>query len=220
VSGEPGSLKTSVALPAGVVPRLGCPRALRHRRYAASTTWSSPLREVSTDGSEPRRAVTVVLALLWTTGCGTIRSHRQVEQPLGTHLISGVGGTLFRLNKLGDLPNAFGGRDIWGGKVDKGFAEVRLAGIEDQTLPFDVIDVNRQFAETTMDRYKPFQRPGLVNVDVQQSVTVGPGGAPTPYRVRLDTTKQRDIVIGGIRLRVLEVQSHPVRYSLEDVQPQ
>jgi hypothetical protein len=168
----------------------------------------------------PTVRVTVVLALLLTTGCGTIRSHRQVEQPLGAQLISGVGGTLFRLNKLGDLPNAFGGRDIWGGKVDKGFAEVRLAGIEDQTLLLDVIDVNLQSSETTMDRYKPFQRPGLVNVDVQHSVTVGPGGPPTPYRVRLDTTKQREIVIAGIRLRVLEVQPHAVRYSLEDVQPQ
>jgi hypothetical protein len=149
-----------------------------------------------------------------------IRCHRQVEQPLGAELVSGVGGTLFRLNKLGDLPNAFGGRDMWGGKVDKGFAEVRLAGIEDQTLLLDVIDVNRQSSETTMDRYKPFQRPGLVNVDVQQSVTVGSGGSPTPYRVRLDTTKQQEIVIAGIRLRVLEVQAHAVRYSLEDVQPQ
>jgi hypothetical protein len=162
----------------------------------------------------------LLLGLLLTAGCGTIRSHRQVEQPLGTQLVSGVGGTLFRLNKLGDLPNAFGGRDIWGGKVDKGFAEVRLVGIEDQTLILDIIDVNRLSSETTMDRYKPFQRPGLVNVGVQQSITVGPGESATPYRVRLDTTKQREMVIAGIRLRVLEVQAHAVRYTLEDVQPQ
>jgi hypothetical protein len=51
-------------------------------------------------------------------------------------------------------------------------------------------------------------------------VTVGPGGSPTPYRVRLDTTKQREITIAGIRLSVLDVQVQAVRYSLEDVQPQ
>jgi hypothetical protein len=157
---------------------------------------------------------------LLTAGCGTIRSHRQVEQPLGSQLVSGVGGTLFRLNKLGDLPNAFGGRDIWGGKIDKGFAEVRLVGIEDQTLILEVIDFSRHSSETTMDRYKPFQRRGLFNVDVQQSVTVGPGESLTPYRVRLDVSKQKDIVIAGIRLRVLEVQPHAVRYQLEDLQPQ
>lgn len=163
--------------------------------------------------------VLILLALLLTAGCGAIRSHRQVEQPLGAQLVSGPGGTLFRLNKLGDLPNAFGGRDIWGGKIDKGFAEVKLVGIEDQTLLLDVIDVSRHSSETTMDRYKPFQRPGLVNVDVQQSITVG-AGEPKAYRVRLDTTKQREIVIAGIRLRVLEVQPQAVRYSLEEVQPQ
>lgn len=164
--------------------------------------------------------VLLLLGLLLTTGCGTIRSHRQVEQSLGSQLVSGVGGTLFRLNKLGDLPNAFGGRDIWGGKIDKGFAELRLVGIEDQTLILEVIDVSRHSSETTMDRYKPFQRRDLFNVDVQQSVMVGPGESATPYRVRLDTSKQQDIVIAGIRLRVLEVQPHAVRYQLEDLQPQ
>jgi hypothetical protein len=134
--------------------------------------------------------VPLLFGLLLTVGCATIRSHRQVEQPLGTQLVSGVGGTLFRLNKLGDLPNAFGGRDIWGGKVDKGFAEVRLAGIEDQTLLLDVIDVNRHSSETTMDRYKPFQQRGVVSVDVQQSTTVGASEASKPYRVRLDSTKR------------------------------
>src|SRR5712691_9334026 len=95
---------------------------------------------------------TLFLPFAITTGCGAIQTHRQLEQPLGAERVSGVGGTLFRLNKLGDLPNAFGGRGIWGGKVDKGFAEVRLAGIEDQTLLLDVIDVNRHSSETTMDK--------------------------------------------------------------------
>lgn len=164
--------------------------------------------------------VLLLLGLLLTAGCGAIRSHRQVEQPLGSQLVSSVGGTLFRLNKLGDLPNAFGGRDIWGGKIDKGFAEVRLVGIDDQVLILEVIDVSRHSSETTMDRYKPFQQRGLFNMDVQQSVTAGPGESPTPYRVRLDTSKQQDIVIAGIRLRVLEVQPHALRYQLEDLQPQ
>lgn len=85
-----------------------------------------------------RPALAPVLAIvLLATGCGAIRSHRQLEEPLGAQLTSGIGGTLFRLNKTGDLPNAFGGRDIWGGKVDKGFAEMKLVGIEDQTVVLD-----------------------------------------------------------------------------------
>ena len=95
----------------------------------------------------PRRTslvvVLVVVAVTLSAGCAQIRTNRQIEQPVGAALTSGIGGTLFRLNKVGDLPNAFGGRDIWGGKVDKGFAEMKLAGIEGQTLILDVMDINR-----------------------------------------------------------------------------
>lgn len=162
----------------------------------------------------------LVMVVVLTAGCATIRLHRQVEQPLGSQLTAGVGGTLFRLNKVGDLPNAFGGRDIWGGKVDRGFAEMKLIGIEDQTLILDVVDVSRQSSETTMDRYKPFQQKGVVNVEVQQSVTPGFGQGSIPTRIRLDTRKQRDIVISGIRVNFVDVQPYSVRYTLEDLQPQ
>lgn len=161
----------------------------------------------------------LIAALVFTAACGAIRSHRQVEQPLGHQLMTGIGGTLFRLNKLGDLPNIYGGRDIWGGKVDKGFAEMKLVGIEDQALILDVVDVSRQSSETTMDRYKPFQQRGVVSVDVQQSVTLGSGQGPTPTRIRLDTREQRHIVISGIRVNFVEVQPYSVRYTLEDLQP-
>jgi len=159
-----------------------------------------------------------VLSLV--TACGAIRSHRQVDQPLGPQLTTGIGGTVFRLNKLSDLPNAFGGRDIYGGKIDRGFAEIKLVGIEDHTLVLDVIDINRQSSETTMERRKDLMRPGVANVDVQQSVNVGGAQAPPRTRIRLDMRKQRDIVISGIRVNFVEVQPYSVRYTLEDLRPQ
>ena len=151
-------------------------------------------------------------------GCGQIRTNRQLEQPVSTTLTTGVGGTLFRLNKVGDLPNAFGGRDIWGGKTDKGFAEMRLAGIEGSTLLLDVIDVNRQSTETVMDRYKPFRRNALVNVDLQNTVNMEGKQSQRPFRNSLDTAKQRDVVISGIRITFAEVQPYSIRYTIEDVQ--
>lgn len=157
-------------------------------------------------------------AVSLSAGCAEIRTNRQLEQPVGAALSSGIGGTLFRLNKVGDLPNAFGGRDIWGGKVDKGFAEMKLVGIEGQTLVVDVIDVNRQSTETVMDRYKPFQRNAVVNVDVQNTIVMGADQSSRPYRINLDTTKQRDIVISGVRVTFVEVQSYSVRYTLENLQ--
>ena len=161
----------------------------------------------------------LIAALSLTVACGTIRSHRQIDQPLGSQLTTGIGGTVFRLNKSSDLPNVFGGRDIYGGKVDRGFAEIKLVGIEDLALILDVVDVSRQSSETVMDRYKPFQK-GVVNVDVQQSVNLGSSQGPVPTRIRLDTQKQRDIVISGIRVTFVEVQQYSLRYTLEDLQPQ
>ncbi len=164
--------------------------------------------------------MSLITTLLLIPACGTIRSHRQVDQPLGPQLTTGVGGTVFRLNKMSDLPNAFGGRDIYGGKVDRGFAEMKLVGIEDQTLVLDVVDVSRQSSETTMDRYKHLAPQGVGNVDVQQSIAIGPVQSHTPTRVRLDTRKQRDIIISGIRVNFVEIQPYSVRYTIEDLQSQ
>jgi len=169
----------------------------------------------------PRIASSLKFAIiLLVTACATIRSHRQLEQSLGSQLTSGIAGNLVQLNKIGDLPNPFGCRDIWGGKVDKGFAEVKLVGIEDRTLLLDIVDVNRQSSETTMDRYKPFNRSAVVSVDVQQSTKLGADETPKPNRVRLDTSKEQDIVISGIRITFIEIQPYSVRYTLEDLQPQ
>jgi hypothetical protein len=151
-------------------------------------------------------------------GCGEIRTNRQLEQPVNTPLTTGVGGTLFRLNKVGDLPNAFGGRDIYGGKVDKGFAEMRLAGIEGSTLFLDVTDVNRQSTETVMDRYKPFQRNTLARVDVTNTINMESEQSQRPFRISLDTAKQRDVVISGVRITFVEVQPYSIRYTVEDLQ--
>ena len=64
------------------------------------------------------------------SACGAIQGYRQLDQPIRSQLTTGIGGTLFRLNKSSDLPNVFGARDIYGGKIDRGFAEIKLVGIE------------------------------------------------------------------------------------------
>ena len=55
----------------------------------------------------------LLLALLLgvLASCGTVQTHRQFEQALGSQLVVSVGGVIVRMNKIGDLPNAFDGRD-------------------------------------------------------------------------------------------------------------
>ena len=170
---------------------------------------------------ELKPAGVLFLAALALCGCGTIRTQRSFEESPGKVLSTSIGGTVFRLNKTGDLPNVVGRRDIWGGKVNKGFAEVKLVGIEGSVLVLEITDVNKQSSETTMDRYKPFQNQNsVVNVDVNTTVTNGNGEQYKPQVIRFDTQKQKEIVIAGVRVSFLDVQPYTVTYRLEDVQAQ
>jgi len=166
-------------------------------------------------------AIVVAPFLILSVGCASIRSHRTLSQPTGVTLTAGVGSTLFRLNKTGDLPNAFGGRDIWGGKVDRGFAEVKLLAIDGPILTLATADIDRQSTETVMDRYKPFQnRNAAVAVDVENEINIGPQGSEVAASIlKFDTTKQKDLVVGGIKLSILSVQPYNVRYTVQDIMP-
>lgn len=166
-----------------------------------------------------KRSSLIAIALAGVlVSCGTIRTHRQFAQALSTQLTVGVGGVVVRMNKLSDLPNAFGGRDIWGGKVDRGFSEITLAGIEGTTLLLDIVDRDLQSSETVMDRYKPFNRGVVVDIEVNQTINFQASEGPVPHRILFDTTVQRDFVISGIRVTFLEVQPYSVRYTIEDLQ--
>jgi hypothetical protein len=162
-------------------------------------------------------AMTTLTAMLFV-GCGTVREHRLVTQPLGTQLTASIGSSLFRLNKRGDLPNAFGGRDIYGGKLDKGYAEVKLKAIRNERfVELVAFDVSRDSPETTMDRYKPFDD-SLARVDVSQTVNIGGTSGDPGLLVTVDTAREKEYVLSGIRVTFLEVRPSSVVYTLQDLQ--
>ena len=66
----------------------------------------------------------------------------------------------------------------------RGFAEVKLRAIHDNgVVELLVYDVTRESAETTMDRYKPFNR-SLVSVSQTQNVnTASAEGGAVPVTI-------------------------------------
>ena len=159
----------------------------------------------------------MVLTGLLASACGTIREHRNILQPMESQLTASVGSSLFRLNKQRDLPNVWGGRDITGGKVARGFAEVRLIGIPgDQKVDVMVFDVNADNTENTLDRY--FMGVAAT-VDVNQNVSLGddPGEGGIPVTVDLET--EASLVVAGVELTFLEVRQNSVVYILRDLLP-
>lgn len=142
-----------------------------------------------------------------------------VAQPLETQITASVGSTLFRLNKQGDLPNAFGGKDIYGGKVGKGHAELKLLAVrEERYVDLVAFDVHRDSSETTMDRYKPFDK-SLARVDVSQTVNIGSTSSEPCLIVTVDTAREKEYILSGIRVTFIELRPSSVVYTLEDLQP-
>lgn len=164
------------------------------------------------------RTFGILLAAFILTACASVRTHRKIVQPTGVTLNAGVGSTLFRLNKVGDLPNAVGGRDIWGGKVGLGYSEAKLLSIHGAELTLAVTDVDQQSTETVMDRYKPFaNRAALVSVDVTNQVNIGGSEhGVRPSIVKFNSAQQRELVLGGVKLSIIAVEPYSVRYTIED----
>jgi uncharacterized protein YceK len=161
----------------------------------------------------------LALALLVLAGCATVREHHITAEPLNTPLTASVGSTLLRVNKKGDLPNAWGAKDIWGGKVDKGYAEVKLVGIRNQRyVDLVAFDVSRDSTETAMDRYRPFDR-SLAHVNVSQNIQIG--GSPTEagIPVTIDTAKEHFYILEGVKLTLLQVNPSSLSYTLENISP-
>ena len=154
-------------------------------------------------------AITAILS-----SCTTIQNYRTLEQPQNQTLTASVGGTIFRLNRTSDLPNVLGKADLFGGKVSKGYAELKFLGVNEKgELVLQVIDVNLSSSETTMDRYRP--RPA---VDVHQSVNIGTTSTPESTTFAFDPKKQSELVVAGIKVRLVDVQPYSVSYVVQDSQ--
>lgn len=161
-----------------------------------------------------KRIICLLLLVLLISGCATIQSYNKLEQPEDKVLTASIGSTIFRVNKSSDLPNVFGKADLWGGKVDKGFTELKLKGIiEEGNLILQVSDVYLSSTETTMDRYEPFNQK---KVEVSASSEINIGGASTPEQTvfEFDPKKEKSLVIGGVRVTFIEIKPYSVMYKL------
>ena len=166
-------------------------------------------------------ALTVIFA-----GCGTIQSHDKLAQTLGKDLETYVGGTIFKLNRSRDLPNAFGRADLFGGRVFAGYTELRYQGIaDDGKILFRVTEIETHSTETTMSRYGQttgsYQGYAGSNGRISGDFTVQqpPKGStevlpPNTTQFAFDTSKEKELVIAGVRISLIEFSSNKLRYRL------
>ena len=155
----------------------------------------------------------VLLCIFILFGCSQIQNYRFLQQPENRVLEASIGSTIFRLNRTADLPNAFGKADLYGGKVDKGYTELKLKGFSEKgILILQVTDINHNTSETTMDRYRP-----AVSVNVKQKFNTSSANENDPTTFLFDTAKEISLTIAGIRVVFIKIGSYGISYKLHDV---
>ena len=167
--------------------------------------------------------LTLVIAL---AGCGaTIQTHERLSQDTGRDLSTHVGGQVLRVQRTQDLPNAFGKADVFGGKVNRGYTELRYQGITpDGRLVFRITEVETESSETTMSRYggsTSTVNAQRVGNNVYGTVTTydAPRGStdrlpPNTTEFALDSKKTKEFTIGGIKVLVINASETSLAYQL------
>ena len=168
-------------------------------------------------------ALTLALAL---AGCGaTIQTYDQLSQATGRQLSAHIGGQVLSVQRMQDLPNAFGKADIFGGKVNRGYTELRFQGLAaDGRVVFRVTEVQTESNETTMSRYGGST--STVNAQrvgnrVYGTVTTfdAPRGSterlpPNTTEFAVDPKKTMSFCIAGIKVLVISATETSLEYQL------
>ncbi|WP_299176751.1 hypothetical protein [uncultured Neptuniibacter sp.] len=100
------------------------------------------------------KLVSILALCLLMLGCSQIQRYETVSKTIGTQQTAAIGSELYRVNKTRDLPNAFGKADVWGGKVNEGYSELRFMGLtNDGKIIFRLTDIDIESNESVFTRY-------------------------------------------------------------------
>ena len=147
------------------------------------------------------------------TSCAQIQTQSVTRQALGTPLLASTGSVIFRLDKTSDLPNVFGKADIYGGKIDRGFTEVRIVSIDSGTsFTLSITDLDKASTETVMERYVARKS----EVSVTTNVNVGSRQTTLPAnRVSIDFSKVKMFAVSGYVIRFVSFDGVNLTYLVE-----
>jgi hypothetical protein len=168
----------------------------------------------------------VLMLGVMLVGCGaTIQTHERVIQDTGRALSAYVGGQVLKVARTQDLPNAFGRADLFGGKINRGYTELRYQGLAaDGRLIFRVTEVETESSETTMSRYGgststlSAQRVGNRTVGILTYHDAPRGSTeqlpPNITEVLIDLNKTKAFSIGGVRVLIINATETSLEYQL------
>ena len=132
----------------------------------------------------------------------------------------GVGDVVYRKELKEALPNAFGGRDIWGRKRTVGLIEVRYLGFADGVAHFARRDTKVLTNETTVNRSGAVF--GSVGGNTVSLIGVGAGPtiqtlAPEEFEVKVEVAADPVFIIDGEPLKVVQAGTNRVTVEVPEM---
>jgi len=131
----------------------------------------------------------------------------------------GVGDVVYRKELKEALPNAFGGKDIWGRKRTVGLIEVRYLGFADGVAHFARRDTKILTNETTVNRSGAVF--GSVGGNTVSLIGVGASPtvqalAPDEFVVKVEVAADPLFVVDGEPLKVVQVGTNRVTIEVPE----
>jgi hypothetical protein len=176
--------------------------------------------------------LSVLLTNLALVGCAQIQAYQTIEQSFDKELYTTIGGVVLKVRKTRDLPNVFGRADVWGGKVDEGFIELRYQNLnEDGTISFTMTDVSILTDEDVFSRYlggnkktitlQTFSNPyantstttGVIS-DRQRKEATRQLLPPNVREFRFDYKNNPALIVADTQIKILDASPVNLRYAL------
>lgn len=165
------------------------------------------------------------ILVLATAAPALARQSSSVNQKENVQLYAGVGDSLVRVTLKENLPNAFGGADIFGRKRDRGFVEIRYMGQTPEGLAvFRRKTVDIYSNETTMSRGNVTYGQALINSygggATISGYTVGPQRSttqvlpPDTIQVVLDLSKNRILTVEDRQIEIVSADGAGVNFKI------
>lgn len=170
-----------------------------------------------------KTVITLFCATLFTSGCAQIKNYSNIDTPLGTTLTTPVGGKIFGIANTKDLPNVFGKADIYGGKVNTGFSELRFKGVAE-----DSSKVNFEYTELVIhSNENVFTRYGQDGTSIYQDQYTGNTYMTTHKKPIANIThmppsvsnfsipsSKKSLDFSGYKITLIDITPYQLTYSI------
>lgn len=184
------------------------------------------------------KMLSTLVCLITFTACAQIEQYDSISMQTDVELSTPIGSELFLIKKTRDLPNVFGRADVWGGKVNKGYSELRFMGMtQNGEAIFRYTDIDIESNENVFTRYgsdtttvtsntngSATLSGSIVSGRFSTNTIVRNSSAPEATITQLPPNtieiifdpKNRMLPLEGVTVEVIEVQAYLVRYVLHE----